>query len=89
MVMFSKLFFNHFIIYVFNLSTGLKAGLDQPLWVCWFRFACPSCAVFGNERDVGIVAFVLCLQTGQVSRGWHTPCGGNFTKRLQAMAGGN
>ncbi|TNN59719.1 hypothetical protein EYF80_030090 [Liparis tanakae] len=27
--------------------------------------------------------------TGQVGRGWHTPCGGNFTKRLQAMAGGN
>lgn len=67
----------------------LLKGSYLPLWVGLFLFACPSCAVFGNERDVGIVAFVLRLQTGQVGRGWHTPCRGNFTKRLQAMAGGN
>lgn len=58
----------------------MSEATHVPLWVGLFLFACPSCAVFGNKRDVGIVAFVFCLQTGQVGRGWHTPCRGNFTK---------
>lgn len=49
----------------------------------------PATAILGNDADVGVIAFVLSLQAGQVGWRGHTPTGGNFAQTLEPMSGSN
>lgn len=49
----------------------------------------PTTAVLGNNADVGVVAFVLSLQAGQVGWRGHTPADCNFAQTLKPMSGSN
>lgn len=70
-----------------QITAELSAHL--LLFFVLFLFWSPSCAIFRHNVHIGVVAFVLCFEAGQISWGRHPPGNSNFSKTLQSMACGN
>lgn len=69
-----------------------RAGVikyDVPFVSSLVLFRGPATAVLGNDADIGVIAFVLSLQTGQVGWRGHTPTDRNFAQTLEPMSGSN
>lgn len=62
---------------------------DVPLISSLVLFGGPAAAILGNDADVGVIAFVLSLQAGQVGRRGHTPTDRHFAQALEPMSGSN
>lgn len=75
-----------------NLATNtpfIQESVVLP-FVSWLILSGgPSAAVLRYNADVGIVAFVLSFQAGQVSWRGHASTNGNFAQTLEPMSGGN